>query len=541
MISRNIQVYCLRFVPMALLLLAALVVGGIYFWALRPWGPWAFSDSVDYVDEARNLLQGQGLVSHTTRGELVFVSHYPPGYPVLLALGMRFLSGDWLAAGRWIDVVSLVLFLVVAGRVMFEAVGVWPAGLVTMISLAVLPPLTRLFLGLMSEPPFLVLEMVGVYLLWRYALTEKRSYLYGAGLVMGLAVLVRYAGLYALPVLFLIPWLFSPSLDNPLRMRHSLNVTLLVLFPFGIWGGFSLLKKGVSPRHWTPVDLWLREAQFFLRETPQVFQEALKHESTHTRLPLWGVMAFWTVAALLLFWGVWRWRQGRWRGDRVEALALVTLFLAWAWFPALALMRVFVSPSPAINLRMYTPAFALWVLSFWAVFWGWVRGKVSKRWRLSALGLVLSVGLLLAVGKSPYVSARFLLQDMHAYGQGFTARPWHIIAHEGVLHQAALLPRETPLFSNRWEAVLLWLGRPAQVVYLEAWLQAAKQGQLENRADYQNWRQSQGALVVLWPQGKIPKSQKEVVALLGQEGVCLRDEGGWLCLPKPFMSQEQGP
>lgn len=225
----------------------------------------------------------------------------------------------------------------------------------------------------------------------------------------------------------------------------------------------------------------------------------------------------------------------------MEALALVTLFLAWAWFPTLALMRVFVSPSPAISLRMYTPAFALWVLSFWAVFWGWVRGKVSKRWRLSALGWALSVGLLLSAWEAPYRPPRLLLGDMHAYGQGFTARPWHIIAHEGVLHQAALLPRETPLFSNRWEAVLLWLGRPAQVVHLEAWLQAAKQGQLENRADYQNWRQSQGALVVLWPQGKIPKSKKEVVALLAQEGVCLSDEGGWLCLPKPSSPQEQGP
>jgi len=539
MIGRTMQAHGLRFAPMVFLLLAALVAGGIYFWALRPWGPWAFSDSVAYVDEARNLLQGQGLVSHTTRGELVFIPHYPPGYPVLLALGMKFLSGDWLAAGRWIDVVSLVLFLVVAGRAMFEAVGVWPAGLATMISLAAFAPLTRLFLGLMSEPPFLALEMVGVYLLWRYALTEKGIYLYGAGLVIGGAVLVRYAGLYALPVLFLTPWLFSSSVDNRLRVKHSLNAVLLALLPFGVWDVFSLLKGGAGPRRWTPAPLWAEQAQSFLRETPQAFLEALGYGVAHDRLPLWTIVAFWTAAVLLGFWGVWRWRKGAWRKDGAEALALVALFLAWAWFPALALMRVFVSPPPVINLRMYTPALALWVLSFWAGFWAWVRRQVSEHRRLSALGWVLSVGLLLAVGKSPCVPARFLLQHMHAYGQGFTARPWHAIAQEGALHQAALLPGETPLFSNRWEAVLLWLGRPARVVHLKAWLQAAKQEQLETRADYQAWRQSQGALIVLWPQEEI--SRKEMAALLAQDSVCLGDDQGWLCLPKPSMPQEQGP
>src|SRR5687768_2666146 len=65
---------------------ALLVVGGVCALALMLWttalGAGVSPDSVLYIDAARNLLAGKGLVALG-----IPLSHYPPGYPAVLALG----------------------------------------------------------------------------------------------------------------------------------------------------------------------------------------------------------------------------------------------------------------------------------------------------------------------------------------------------------------------------------------------------------------------------------------------------------------------
>ena len=515
---------------------AAAVAAAVYAWALIPWGPWAFTDSVAYVDVARNLYHGVGLYAHTTRGALEFLTHYPPGYPVLLSLGMEVLHGDWLAAATWLNVISLGLLLAVAGSWTYEATRMWGAGLLIMVVLAGFWPLTRAYLGLMSETPFMALEMVSGYLLWRYVTTGSRNRLWWAALVAGLAVLIRYGGLAAALAFGLAPLLFSQTMPRHKRWGEAVGAALLVVLPFVLWSAYVAWRGDTPPRTFSQPEVWREQALYFVNHTASALVESFWPRIK--TLPPAAVGGVW--AALMAAWlgGFWRWRQRRWTWSDGEALALVAWLLTWVWVPALGAMRLLVVPPPAIIVRMYTPALALGLVAGLGFLWAEVQARWPRWVGWVSLGsFALALGLIAFYIKGPHVTSRMLIAQMHRYGIGYTAKQWHGIAQEGALHVVSEFPTRQPLFSNEWEAVLLWTGRPARVVNLYAWLDASAQGRLSSLPTFAEWRSQHGALVLLWPNEPVSPKAVEAVLAAAHTLPCYRDERGWIDFPLPPLPQ----
>ncbi len=509
---------------------AALVAAAVYAWAMTPWGPWAFSDSVAYMDGARNLFQGVGLYAHTSKGGLEFLTHFPPGYPGALALGLWLTQGDWLAAARWVNLVSLVLFLVVAGGVMYRATRIWAAGLLTMVALAGFLPITHAYLGMMSEGLFMAVQVVSLYLLWRYVSLGEKRWLWAAAWVAGLAVLVRYVGLALGIVFFFAPWLFSPESSRWRRWKDGLVAALITATPFLLWTGYSFFFGHLAPRTLSPPNQWQARGWGFVEDTARSFLDVVGLWKGGP-LPLAGVVGVWAVLLALGVWGVYRWRGRRWVWADAEALFLVAWLYTMVWFPALGLMHVLVNPVPEVSVRMYTPAMAsavvMLVAAMWAVLWS--RWPDSGFWQ--EVGALLVVGVLAAaLWKMPHLPTRLVLWDMHGFGKGYTDKRWHEMASSGVLHFAQQFPSDALFFSNRWEAVLLWTGRPVHLVSASQWSREEAWGNGPAGA----WRREGGPLVLI-RLGEDEEALQALLLRLQEHGAVLCAQGpyGWVYLPAP--------
>ncbi len=521
---------CPRWGGVVILAAAAVLAAAVYAYALAPWGPWAYTDSAAYVDAARHILAGQGVVSLQSDGRLTLLTHYPPGYPALLAGAMVFTHGDWIAAGRLVDVLSLALFLFIVGWWLYEASG-WPIlGLLGMVLLATGLPVARAFTSLMSEPPFLVLLAAWLYALWRSVCRGRRGWWWAAVLVAALSVSLRYAGLHAGIVLVLAALAFPPEQPWRVRLRLAVASGAVFLLPFGAWMVYDR-TAGRSPGGFTPPGQWLPALGLFLRRSGETFLTAVFPAWLHP--PLAAVVAFWLLVALVA--AGWVLALSRWQRQAaapLAALALVAVLDALAWFPFLAFMFVFIAPPPALDFRMYTPAFVMWLVGGLAALAAWLRAKWPQREGALRVAAAVAVVALLAWMKSPASAAHQALLDMRYFGEGYTARPWQESVAEGVLHDVAALPPATPLYSTQWPAVMLWLERPAfALTDLPRYLLWQEASRLNPRLI--QWRARGGVVVVLWQPGA-DRSRLWWKALLKRNGGTLCDTdaiGALYCRP----------
>ncbi|NPA92827.1 MAG: glycosyltransferase family 39 protein [Chloroflexi bacterium] len=498
---------------------AAALAAAAYAYAMTPWGPWALTDSAAYVDAARSLASGMGPRVHTTEGELVLLVHHPPGYPTLLALGLRLAGGDWLAAARGLNVLALWLALTIIGWWLFEATHDLTFSLATTLALAVAPFTARAFTGVMSEAPFIALMVGWLYLLWRYALNRQPRLLWSAALLAGLGVLIRYAGLHAAIMLALAPllWPSKPTLSQ--RLHQAMTAVGIFLTPFVLWMAWAKLMGRGSPGQFTSPTQWLPAGVDFLRQTADVFYQAVTPSSV---APPPGWTAIFWLGLLATTWGLWRLWQKRLRPSEPAFFLLVVAVLnGWAWFLFLAFMYVFIAPAPALDYRMYTPAMTMWLVAAFSALW--LAAQRLRRERRALVWLAL-MGLLLVLTRfAPHNPTRAWLLQLHTTGKGYTQASWHQLAKQGALHVAAQLPPSVPLFSNAWEGVLLWTGREVQPIDYNRWRAAAAEDRLPTAPKYALWQESQGALLLVWIQRE---GQTTLVQSLRHSGAFLCYDGG---------------
>lgn len=220
--------------PAVLVLLALLLVGAhtaVHGLAIS-------MDSLSYLEAARHLVSGHGLVTgdfELTGPERQPLTLWPPLYPLLLA------PLQWLAGliGEPLERVAIPLNAVLLGISMLltshlvaDHHGRWPA-LAAAVALALLPATQVVYSYAWSETLFMPLVLAAYLCLARYLADPGRGarrWLPTAALLLGLACGVRYAGLGFLPALLLAVVLF-PMLPVARRMRHALLALALALAP----------------------------------------------------------------------------------------------------------------------------------------------------------------------------------------------------------------------------------------------------------------------------------------------------------------------
>jgi hypothetical protein len=189
--------------------LGALLVLGVTSLAMGPWPVGIFLDDGIYTVLARSLAEGSGYRYLNLPGAPE-ATHYPPGYPALLALLWRawpeFPANVVLLKGANAVLMALAVpGLAALARRRFDLPPLVAVAVAALLSLAI--PLLTFATTLFSEPLFLALLGPALLVAERAATGESRRDAFAGGLLCGALFLVRTVGAGAgLALVAMLAW-----------------------------------------------------------------------------------------------------------------------------------------------------------------------------------------------------------------------------------------------------------------------------------------------------------------------------------------------
>jgi len=408
-------------------------------------------DSIAYVAGARSMLAGHGY-RETWLASNGPVTHFPPGFPSVLALiGMFGL--DPLRAARFVNALLFGLNATLLGILGWRMTRWLPAGLALAALFVANASLLRVHAVAMSEPLFIFVSLAA---LWCFDLYFERDH-YWPWLVWlaaftGAAYLTRYAGL-ALAGTFLLaifvlhdtwrqrlvsagiflagfmPWVAGWAIRNQVVAGNATN-RLLVWHPITS-ENLRLAIFNVS-EFLVPVEAWRRT----LIKLPGFFETII--------ILILGAILFWIAARVRRRWfasgptppqGVIAFTSGLYVfGYLASILAAMTLFDA----------------STKFKLRILSPLYvSLLILLVALGVWAW-----GRRRDLVILLFVLILGL------STYEQV-LTINELKRGGEGYASFTWYDSQAMAFLRS---LPAETMIYTNEPGAVYLYTGRGSYVL-----------------------------------------------------------------------------
>jgi hypothetical protein len=212
-------------------------------------------DSIQYLSAGRNLLAGRGLSVFDAPGRVRPMTHFPPLFPIALAVfGAVF--GD-VTRGAWVlnlvaTAATVLLVARLAGRVAGgDGRARARAALIAGVATAVTNDLAINATMLWSEPLFIVLVVATAELLVRSAEHESGAgfrgdpFLTYAALAAGASAITRYAGL-AIIGGGVFALLLASRLAPRVRFRRAAIFGAISTAPLAVWLLYNEVRAGTA-------------------------------------------------------------------------------------------------------------------------------------------------------------------------------------------------------------------------------------------------------------------------------------------------------
>lgn len=443
------------------------LIGGYAIIYSTRWGPWAFSDSTEYIATARNLIAGRGLGMIEASGDFSPLHLHTPLYPFTLGV-IGIFGVDPLLAARWLNVFFFSSFILVMGFLSYTLTKTTWLSLSICLLTITSPVLLGLFSGAISEPLFLLTGVASLFLLILFTKLNYRWVFLLAVMAAALASMTRYMG-YAYIVTNTFGLLFLLPDTWRTRFKVSLTYATLSSIPMIVWilrlanlpSATSYFLGGLSSQDTTGISLvhiWssLTPARLIGSETVWGWLPApSSFDDLHYRLKLaiYCLVIFGVI--VLLFIGILRRRlvqnQG-WKSHMgIRIIGLFTLFIL-VYLTILSFSYVYVVKATFDN-RILSPIYITLMVIGLMVCYFVLDAKPSSKW-LSLLPVAVTVAY--AVFFLP--ASISLASNLHHSGLGYTSQAWQQSPTiEGLLE----LPSVIPIISNETAPILLLTKRPA--------------------------------------------------------------------------------
>lgn len=304
----------------------AILVGAYWSSYILRMGLALTPDSVVYLRTVMRLVHGH---------EFIQSPHWPPLYPIAIALLTPFVPFPADAAAL-LSGVLVILFFLLLSLVLREISGNGAVNLIVILSLASLRSFMSVFQHAWSEQLFMVLLLLNLFLLLRYQKTKRSPLFYIACLAAGLAVVSRYAG-FPIALAMLVYALYVPDPHAPLvaRLRKYVLPLSLAFAPMLLLALANLL------RYQEPVGYGLPSA---------LLQNA----------PLLAITTIWNDLDLLLIaigigWALRRFGSPEQAQPQNAKLPLVLGLLFWSYLAFIVLVSSFVPVT--VGSRVLAPAY----------------------------------------------------------------------------------------------------------------------------------------------------------------------------------------
>ena len=438
-----------------ILLLFALFAGAAIGLTTR-WGPWAYSDGVGYIANARNLSAGHGLGLFRASGRFVVTSHQPPLYILVLA-GPSLFGIDPLPTARYLGISSFSVLVFLVGYFSFRLTRNSLLAIAVSAVMLTSPYLIDLYAGAMSEGLFILLSTTAI-LFYAYGVNRERDNLiYLAAALLGLASITRYAGIG-----FLIALTLTPLFLKGKTFRHKLFVTGISLFiaiiPLAMWNLWLGSQASAEPVRSYSFELgrlvtyWRSVRAAMIDSIWESFPFLSKYllDSYQIRFFILAGLAIIFASMILL-----GYRRNKVKGDEVEAgfwLTIIPLAFVFSYSLTLIAAFIFSNPQPDFDLRTLSPAMGLVYISLVSCCF-WVISFINHR---SLKLLYITPLILLTIGN--VLQSRWLIDEYHTHGRGYTSQGWQ---DSMLLEQLGEYAWEIPIITNDSIAILLYHDRYA--------------------------------------------------------------------------------
>ncbi len=191
-----------RFGVLALIMLAG-VCASLLMWWITDLGPGVSPDSTVYIETAKNVLAGKGF---SAGGEpATYGGAYgdsPPAYPLLLAIVGLSRHGDIIRSGRLLGTllygINLVLFVIVVRMCTARSLSATACAVFVFLSSTIV---MEVHVMAWSEPLFIVFTLAAFVLLSLHVSRPTTFSLMVTSLMVGFAMVARYAGVALLPTM----------------------------------------------------------------------------------------------------------------------------------------------------------------------------------------------------------------------------------------------------------------------------------------------------------------------------------------------------
>jgi hypothetical protein len=205
------------------------VFAAVVVWYASANGIGLSPDSMDYLEAARSVLRGEGMVVAGTP-----MTHFPPLYPLLLA-GVAHLPSNLLLSARLLHCLLFAVVVFVVGWTTWVASNrSTVASVVTMTFTLAAAGVVEIHLMAYSEPLFLVLALAALLALDRSLRTDSIPWLVVSGLLMAAVTLTRYVGITV--VVAGVAGLLRFRSDSPRRTARDVVVVLIAACaPVALW------------------------------------------------------------------------------------------------------------------------------------------------------------------------------------------------------------------------------------------------------------------------------------------------------------------
>lgn len=432
----------------ALLLLVLIAIMGILALVITTrWGIGASPDSVVYLGGARSISSGQGYRYPSWDGLGEPVTHFPPFYPLILAIG-DLIGIDPLHGARLLNLFLFAANILLFGFILIknESESGWLFTLGTFIVLTSTPMLTIHSMA-WSEPLFLLQGFVSLLVLAAYLQTQRILLLLTSALLAGLAILTRYAG-----VVFVVAGFFGLLLMGTSsfgkRAVNGLVYGVLGIIPGCVW---------VLRNQWIAGTATNREIIYHpisvakLMGGVRTMAKWIMIPGSLSSKLLAGIVLLVGLCCLVTFYlsisSVKDWNSlslgELWQRIPVF-FRLLGIFIP-VYFGFLIASISFVDANTPLDDRILSP-----------IFWGGSLLILSYLSRLTTLGnrilsRIILVGVILFLVASA-IRARSFVLDGYQYGLGMNGLIWQ---QSETIVQVKAIPLETPIYSNAAEAVYL--------------------------------------------------------------------------------------
>jgi 4-amino-4-deoxy-L-arabinose transferase-like glycosyltransferase len=463
-----------------------------------PFGPAFGSDSVTYMESAKNFASGRGLGLINPDGSFRLLPYTAPFYSLALSL-FAALRLDLMTCAFWLNALMFAAIVFLMGWSAWYFLRSSLAAILLSAKLALSTVMIAMHIWVMSDALSLALGLGGLVLMCRYLQDRSRKAFFWSAILAGLAFLSRYAGAaYLISGTLAVILLGSQSFKK--RLVAASIYGFVSVIPTAIWMVIDIMIAGaVGSRSLQPTDIWLsRSLEVFtnLKETVYLWLPAIMNLSKTIgqaafRLTYFGLFLLIGFACIFAIMRTRREQTQDWKQEIGLNYALV-----FAGFTVVYLVFILVTyaiffPPLTLSDRMYAPI-NVSVLVLISV----IIAILYRRYRhwLPRMATTMFAILIIAVF---YSGSRDQIALQRLYPPGYTG-----FKGTGLIEYVKGLPVDTPIISDKTAIIQYYIGRPAYPIQ-EFFSQGSTGEYLPFGSDLDDkaqrvFREEGGALVLTW-------------------------------------------